>query len=339
MYQSWRAHLMKGKRILCLLLAAVCMLSICACSENTGKAASTDSAAKNTSEDNYLIGYSPIDMENPYFITLQKSIQEVLDENPGFEMVTEDPGTDSDQQMVQIQNMIDEGIDAIILSPVDEDLVGSALEKLKQAGVKIINVDTKVKEFDYVDAYIGSNNYQAGYICGKDLISKCPEGGKVAILEAPTMNSVNDRIAGFEDALSEAENSFEIVERTDTRGELELALEQTRSILKDHPDIVAVMCGNDQVAVGAKTAMNLADFSKKVYIYGVDGSPDIKKELKKSGNSIVGTAAQSPITLGHDAATTTVKILTGQEYEKEIYEDVFMINADNVDEYGTDGWQ
>ncbi len=323
---------MKKKRILCALLAFL-ILAVCACSESTDTAASAEDE-----EETYLIGYSVIDMENPFFITLQDSIREVFDENGNFEMITEDPGTDSDTQVNQIHQMINQGIDAIILSPVDASLIRPALVELQQSGVKIINVDTKVKDIDYVTAFIGSDNYQAGYICGQDLVEKCPEGGKIAVLECPTMNSVTDRITGFEDALSEAGDPFEIVAREDTLGELELSLEETESILEEEPDLVAIMCGNDQVAVGAKTAANLAGLDD-IYIYGVDGSPDIKKELKKVGNQIVGTAAQSPITMGRDAADTTIRILTGQDYEKEIYEDVFMITAENVDEYGTDEWQ
>ena len=106
---------------------------------------------------------------------------------------------------------------------------------------------------DYVDAYIGSDNHSAGVICGEDLIERCPEGGKVAILECPTQNSINDRITGFEEQLATAEKGFEVVAREDTGGEFEKALEASQRILKEHPDIVAIMCGNDQLAVGAKT--------------------------------------------------------------------------------------
>lgn len=101
---------------------------------------------------------------------------------------------------------------------------------------------------------------------------------------------------------------------------------------------MAIMCGNDQLAVGAKTALNIAKLDK-VLIYGVDGSPDIKKELKKAETQIAGTAAQSPIGMGKSAAKLVIDILEDNEYEKETYEEVFMINKDNVDMYGTDGWQ
>ena len=98
------------------------------------------------------------------------------------------------------------------------------------------------------------------------------------------------------------------------------------------------MCGNDQIAVAAKTAVNLSGLDK-VIIYGVDGSPDIKKELKKANGQIAGTAAQSPISMGKTAAKTAIEMLTGGDFEREIYEEVFMIDKDNVDMYGVDGWQ
>ena len=145
------------------------------------------------------------------------------------------------------------------------------------------------------------DNQEAGYICGEDLLDQCPEGGKILILECPTQNSINDRITGFEKAISSAEAGFEIVDRADTNGEFQKALEITQEMLKEYKDIDVIMCGNDQIAVGATTAVNLAGL-KNVIIYGVDGSPDIKKELMKPDTQIAGTAAQSPIGIGKEAA-------------------------------------
>ena len=206
-------------------------------------------------EESYVIGFSAIDMENPYFITLESAAREAL-EAEGCQMITKDPGTDPDLQASQIQEMIDEGIDAILLTPVNWEKITPSLQALQEAGVKILNVDAQVKEMDYVDAYIGSDNYTAGQLCGEDLMEKQPEGGKIAILECPTQNSVNDRITGFEETIADAENGFEVVARADTGGQFERALEETQEILKEFPDLTAIMCGNDQMAVGAKTAVN-----------------------------------------------------------------------------------
>lgn len=239
-------------------------------------------------------------------------------------------------QIQQIDEMIEQGIDAIFLCPVEWEEITPALEHLKEADVKIINIDSEVKEMDYVDAFIGSNNYNAGYICGENLIKQCPEGGKVAILESPTQNSVNERITGFEEAIMD--KGFEVVARMDTQGDLNLAREAANQIFAEHKDITAVMCGNDQIALGALVAAR-TEALHDIMIYGVDGSPDLKKELLKPGSLIRGTSGQSPINIGKDAAKTAFAILNGEKYEEAIYEDVFFIDADNVEMYGADGWQ
>lgn len=339
--RGWEGYsLMKQiKKISLLLVLVLSVVSICGCKKNVGT--SQDNASANLPEEeeqkSYKVGFSVIDMENPYFITLESAAREYLEEN-GCTMITKDPGTDQYLQSKQIQEFVEEGIDAIILTPVNWEEITSSLKVLRDSGIKIINVDAQVKHMDYVDAYIGSDNYSAGYLCGTSLIEKCPNGGKIAILECPTQNSVNDRITGFEEALSSAPNGFEVVAREDTQGEFEKALNAAMDILNEHPDIAAIMCGNDQLAVGATTAANVLGL-KNIIIYGVDGSPDIKKELVKTDTLVAGTAAQSPINMGAGAAELVLKILNGEEYEEETYEDVFMIDTENVSLYGTDGWQ
>lgn len=335
--------MMRRRMLRALALMLVCIFALSACKKNVGTPEDnavkeeTEDGEEQEEEDTYVFGFSGMDMDNPYFITLEAAMREAL-EKEEYQLITKDPASDPELQATQIQELIDEGIDAIFLCPVDWEAITPSLEALKEAGVKIINVDSQVKEMDYVDAYVGSDNKNAGYICGEDLIERCPDGGKVAILECPTQNSINDRITGFEEAIAKAEKGFEVVAREDTNGEFEKALEAAKEIVQTYPDVMAIMCGNDQLAVAAKTAVNLAGLDN-VIIYGVDGSPDIKKELKKSESQIAGTAAQSPINMGKTAVQVAINILDGKDYEKETYEEVFMINKDNVDMYGVDGWQ
>lgn len=335
--------MMKKRMLRVLAVMLICIFTLSGCKKSVGTP--EDNAVKNEDteeeqneeEDTYKFGFSAIDMGNPYFITLESAVREIV-EKEGYALVTKDPGSDPDIQETQIEEMIEEGINAIFISPVNWEKITPSLQALQDAGVRIINVDTQVKEMAYVDAYIGSDNNNAGFICGEDLIERSPDGGKVLILECPTQNSINERITGFEEAISKAEVGFEIVARADTGGEFEKSLEITKELLTKHPDITAIMCGNDQIAVGAKTAVNLMEM-EHVIIYGVDGSPDIKKELKKPNSQIAGTAAQSPISIGKTAAKTAISLLEGEDYEKETYEEVFMIDKDNVDMYGIDGWQ
>lgn len=334
---------MKKKRALRILsLILLCALTFTACKKNVGtpedNAASKDENTEEKDKDeqeSWKIGFSGIDMENPYFLTLESAIKEEMD-GENCELIVKDPKTDPDMQASQIQEMIDEGINAIILSPVDWEKITSSLEALKEADVKIVNVDTQVKEMDYVDAYIGSDNKNAGYLCGKDLVEKLPEGGKVLILECPTMNSINERITGFEEAI--ADKGFEVVGRSDTKGDLNTALSAAETLLKEHPDVSAIMCGNDPTALGALVAANAAQL-QNVYIYGVDGSPEIKKELEKENSLIAATGGQSPIEIGKESAKVALSVLNKEKYARITYEETFLINKDNLEMYGVDGWQ
>jgi len=149
------------------------------------------------------------------------------------------------------------------------------------------------------------------------------------------MNSINDRIAGFMEAIEG--KGFEIVAQQDAKGDLETALGITEDILQAHPDIIAIMGGNDPTALGALAAVKAANRTD-IAIYGVDGSPDAKAAIAE-GSPLVGTGAQSPIQIGKKSVEVAYKILNGEDYEKRIPVETFLINKDNVDEYGVKDWQ
>lgn len=286
-------------------------------------------------QEGYTFGYSCIDIYNPYFDVLKESIRGEL-EAKGDTLLVKNPDGDSDKQIQQIQEMIQEGVDAVFLSPVDWEAITPALKALDEADIPVINVDTQVKSSDLTEAFIGSDNKNAGTVCGENLKIQCPEGGKVVLLECPSQNSVNERITGFEEAIKNA--GFEVVARADAVGNKMAAKEKMAQILSENPKIDVVMCGNDQMALGALQAANEAG-KNSLKIYGVDGSPEIKKELTNEKSIIAGTGAQSPINMGKQAAKIAKAILAGEDYEETTYIDTFFIGKDNVEMYGTDGWQ
>lgn len=283
----------------------------------------------------YKFGFSCISMENPYYETLEASIREAIEES-GSTLISRDPKGDSTAQIQQIRDMIADGIQAIFLCPVDWEKIAPALTELKEADIEIINLDTQVQDREEVDAYVGSDNINAGVICGEKLIEAAPDGGQVVILECTTQNSIIDRINGFEETI--AGKGFEVVERSETGGKKDEAKTQMARILKEQDHITAVMCGNDQIALGALEAIEEAGRSEMM-IYSVDGSPKLKQELAKDGSLVVGIAAQSPINIGKSAVTVALQIMNGERYEKETLEEVLFIDRSNVGMYGVDGWQ
>lgn len=327
---------MKNRVLSIILVAIFCAITCLGCQNMTSSDGNVvEEEEMEEEKKTYTFGFTSVTMDNPFFITLEQSLRDTLEEE-GHVLITKDPAHNVETQITQIDEMITDGIDALFISPVEWKEITPALEHLKDAGVKIINIDSEVKEFDYVDAYIGSNNKEAGAICAEKMIELFPDGGRIVLCESRKQNSVSDRIKGFEEKI--ANKGFEIVARVDAKGDLNIAWEELSRIFAEDTSVDVVMCGNDQSALGVLVAANAAGL-KDVKIFGVDGSPDIKKELVKSETLIYGTCAQSPVNVGQKAAKIGIAVLSGEEYERITYEDVFFIDAENVHTYGIDGWQ
>ena len=291
-----------------------------------------EAAAPEAKEGGRVFGYTCMDGTNPFFVALEASIREVVEAN-GDTLISVDPGNDSNKQIDQVEDLISRGIDVMFVNPVDADGIIPALDSLKSANIPMFGFDTQVGDMSYLVSYAGSDNYNAGKVCGEDLVKKCPDGGDILVLDSPTMQSVTDRTNGFLDAIDG--KGFNIVGQQDCMGNLQLGNEKATDLLTAHPDVVAIFGGNDPTALGAFAACEAAGVSP--LIYGVDGSPDIKAQLGKS--CVEGTGAQSPMTIGKTIAETAYAWLNGEKVEEFIPIETFLITADNVADFGTDGWQ
>ena len=279
-----------------------------------------------------LIGYTCMDGTNPFFVTLEAAIKEVVEAH-GDTLFSLDPQNSNEKQIAQIEDMISRGVVAMFVNPVDRDGIIPGLDALKAAGIPMFGFDTEVADMSYLVTYAGSDNYNAGYVCGLDLCEKLPEGGPIIVLDSPTMQSVVDRTNGFLDAIEG--KGFEVVAQIDCMGNQEQGNLNGTDALTAHPDAVAIFGGNDPTALGAFAAAEAAGSS--ALIYGVDGSPDIKALI--ADGKVTGTGAQSPLSIGRTIAELYYQWAAGEEVEERYPIDTFMINADNVAEFGTDGWQ
>ena len=329
---------MKKRFTAALLTAVLVSVVLAGCKQNVGSPEDNavveeqEGTEEDEKEPEMVLGFSCRDLSNPFYTVLKEAVQSYLEEEGG-RLIACDAESDAALQNRQVNELIGQDVEAVYLCPVDWEEITPALEALNEAGIPVINVDTEVKETALVKAFVGSDNHNAGYICGEDLVSRLPEGGRIVIAEDSGINSINDRITGFEEAVRN--KGFEVVKRidagsTDVGDALENLLEEEK--------IDAVMCGNDLMAVQVLETLEKAD-ERDVLVYSVDGSPYTKSALTEPGSPMTGIGAQSPITMGKTAAKTAIAILNRDRYERETYVETFFINSENVDMYGTDGWQ
>ena len=335
------------RKLMAGALARTMVASLVACggekkaaSEGDSKEAVTTekSEAQSTGESSgkhYKFGYTCMDGTNPFFVTIQDKIKELV-EAKGDELIVTDPGNDVTKQISQVEDMLSQNLDGLFMNPVDAQGIIPALDLAKDAGVPMVGFDTEVGDMSYLVSYTGSDNYNAGKVVGEDLVKKAPNGGKIIVLDSPTMQSVVDRTNGFMDAIKD--HGFEVVAQQDAKGNLQVAMGIAEDLLQSNPDVVAIFGGNDPTALGALAAANAAGI-KNCMIYGVDGSPDIKSELA-SGNSLIeGSGAQSPVSIAEQAVKIMYDYVEGKQVEERYPVETFLITSDNVAQYGTDGWQ
>lgn len=295
----------------------------------------TADVKKKDPDKHYKFGYTCMDGTNPFFVTIEKKMREMV-EAQGDELISVDPANDVTLQVTQVEDLIAQGIDAMFMNPAEAEGILPALDQLKEAGIPIVGFDTEVADLSYLVSYSGSDNYNAGYVCGEDLAKKIPAGGDIIVLDSPTMNSVTDRTNGFLDAIQG--KGFTVVAQQDAKGNLQVSMGIAEDLLQAHGDVVAIFGGNDPTALGALAAANAAGLTDCL-IYGVDGSPDIKAEIASGDSLIEGSGAQSPVKIAESSVNIMYTYLNGDSVEARYPVETFLITSDNVTEFGVDGWQ
>ena len=288
----------------------------------------------------YTIGYAPATLNNAFWLAVKDGVEKAIEEK-GIEVELVDIDANGDQSIMNdgISNLLSSGVDAILCAPADSNAVGSALEQCQQAGVPVINFDTPVPDAEMVETIIASDNYNAGYVVGKDAAEKMDDGAKILVLHSPRASACVQRYEGFVAALEESGKEYTEVNNLDGQGATEVSMTLTADALVADPDLQVIFAVNDPSAMGAINAIQQAtvELTNDIMVYGVDGNPDAKK-LIESGE-MEGTGSQSPETLGYDSMMAAFDVLEGKEIDKEIVVDTFLITAENVAEFGTDGWQ
>ena len=341
MTASGRNVKMAKKGLLYILTAALMMGALTGCKQNVGTP--EDNAVVEEPEEenddvqtNRLFGFSGADLSDPFCGVIKDSVSVSLEEQ-GDRILVRDAAKDAGTQAEQIREMIDAGAEAVFLIPADPAGITPALESLKEAEIPVINLDIRVQDAGLTDAYIGADNYSAGAYCAEDLIRRMPDGGTVGIIECTGNSSVAERINGFEESIQNA--GFEIKGRINTAPDDEAGLKrELLSILDDEQPPDALMCGDDRMALIVMEALRTSGRSD-IIVYSVGGSPAVKSALKETDSALAGIGALSPINMGKTAVKTASALLADGAYEPEIYVETFFIDRENIDMYGTDGWQ
>ena len=311
------------KRIISTMLISVIALTLVSC------------AAYHKDDSVKVFGFTSMNNSNPYFVAILDKMREEV-EARGDVLIAVDGALSQEKQLNGIESLIVQNIDGIFINPVEAVGIEPALDALNKAGIPIINYDSPVASQDKVVTYVGSDNKNAGFVCGQDLVKKRPQGGKVIIIGQDTADAVVDRVNGFIEALEGYD--FEVVGKNDAKGDQTKAMNAAADLLQANPGVNAIFCGTDPMTKGALVAAETGGYTD-ILIYGVDGAPQIKAEMAKGNKLIAGEGAQTPLITAKKAVELMYAYLDGEKLDANYPVATFLMNAENVHEYGIDGWQ
>ena len=219
--------------------------------------------------------------------------------------------TDLAEQVGLVEQMVSQGVQAIVVAPADSRALITVLKRAKDAGVLVINIDNKLdadtlKQAGLTISFVGPDNRAGAKAVAEVLAKKLKAGDEVAIIEGVTTAfNGQQRRAGFEDAMNAA--GMKIVTTQSGQWEMDKANTVASGILAANPNVKALLCANDNMALGAAAAVQAAGKSGKVEIVGFDNIAAIKPLL--ADGRILATADQHGDQLAVFGIEAALKIL------------------------------
>lgn len=281
-----------------------------------------------------MIGATYTTLSDPFYETINDEIQMQIKSN-GDLLLVRDPGQDQERQNQEIEDMLNKGIELLIVNPVDYVGVTPALEKAREKGVPVILIDSKVDDPELVTCTITSNNYGAGLLDARHLISQT-KNARIVLLSNSDSFSSWDRLSGFCQTLTKSGNDYRILELRDCGGELNRAMRAMVQLLETFPRIDVVMAVNEQAALGARRRWKKRACSRPLWFTAWTAHRRRKPDLRRV---MTATSAQSPLRIGRMAAEVVYEILEGKPYLTNIVVPVNQITQEDILRYGTEGWQ
>lgn len=278
------------------------------------------------------IGLMVQDMSNPFFSAMNKGAKEAATKI-GATLNTQDAQLDLANQNMQIDAFIQQGVNLIVVSAVDEAGIEPAIQRAKEAGIIVIAVDTPAHG---ADAVIMTNAVQAGEKSCDYLFQQMGGKGQVLLVDGTPIQTIIDRIAGCRNV---AKNypGIKIVGQQASKNDRASGLAVTTDMLTANPDVTGIFGMNDPSALGAVLAVEQADKSKQIKVTGVDGSPEAVAELKRAGSPFIGSATQNPAEMVRRAVEIAQDMTAGKApAEKTILIPSVLVTRDTVKDYA--GW-
>jgi ribose transport system substrate-binding protein len=278
------------------------------------------------------IGVSMHFMRDDYAVKLVDTIEAVAMDHPPSTVIVTDANATASKQLTDMENLLVQGVGAIIVVPIDEKAILPGIRTANARGIPVIAI-THIPNAAVLTTVAAQGDYANGRASGELLREKLGGQGKIATVGLPyNLWRIDERVRGFEDAL--AGSDIEIVARQASDDQARVQ-DLVSGLLVAHPDLAGIWCTFSNQIVGAADALRIAD-RKGVVLTGIDADQSIIQRIKRGW--VTGTAAQFPAEHGRLAAEAAFAHLAGEPVQKTYEVPVGLVTAENADEMSARIW-
>ena len=277
----------------------------------------------------YTIGFSQCIGSDLWRKTMLEEMKIELSLHPGVKLIYMDANGDSQLQSKQAGEMINKGIDMLIISPNEAQPLTPIVEEAYNKGIPVVVIDRKTASSSYT-AYVGANNFEIGKMAGEYTAESLEGKGNVLeVMGLPGSSPAIERQRGFSEALKKYPG-MKIINQVYgnwLKKDTEAQLDKIKNSLHQ---VDAIFAHNDQMASGARKILNELKLSKQIKVIGIDALPGQGGGLQMVSSKILTASVLYP-TGGKEAISTAFKILNKESFSKENILQTLVIDSTNVD--------
>ncbi|MBN1763751.1 MAG: D-ribose ABC transporter substrate-binding protein [Sedimentisphaerales bacterium] len=316
-------------RIAAVLLAGAAIGSLCCLCGCKKKMDVPDSGVEAGKQ---KIGIVISTLNNPWFVVLGDTSKRHAEEL-GYQATVFDSQNDTARETSHFENIIASGYQAIIFNPTDADASIINVKRAKKAGIPVFCIDREINSNEDATAQILSDNYSGCVAIGEYFVKEMGDKGKyIELLGLLGDNNTFNRSNGFHFVVDKYEG-LEMVAQQTAGFDRTKAFDVMNTLLQEHPDIDAVFCGNDAMAMGAYQALVGAGKADTVKVFGFDGAADVLESI--SEGKIKATGMQFPKRMARTAVEYADAYIKGKrDFEQKIPVPVELVTIENIDTYG-----
>ncbi len=276
-------------------------------------------------------------MTNEFWRTFEEGYKEAAKQSAiRMYTITTKNEDDEDGQANKAMKLASTDIDAMMLSPITDKNLTDAVELAKTNNIITVNVNDGLIET--ADHFVGANSYKNGTLAAKWISDQLSGEGQIAIVKGlEGAYSTRERTDGFTEWFEENNPEVEIVAQENADWDRSKAKEIAVDWIKRYPNLKAIFCNNDDMALGVQEAVD--ESNKDIYVVGVDGIGEAYESIRQG--KLDATVDSFPFYVAQVATECTLRSIAGQELPSVVTTPQALIDQTNVDKEAADiiGWE